>query len=143
MRHADAASPPATPDHDRPLTSSGELDAKAMGRWLCRNVSGVTAFVASDAARARRTAEVVRVGCPQLPQPQFSGDLYRASREDLIDLVYAADDDDVVLVIGHNPAIAEAAQALDPAAPLDFAPGAVAAFEVTSGHARLVAHVAP
>lgn len=143
MRHADAATIPGTSDHERPLTSQGERDAISMGQWLRMNVRGITAVLASDAARVRRTAELVREQFPELPEPIFSADLYRATRDDLLDLVQATDDDDVLLVIAHNPAVAQAAQALTDGQVGDFSAGAVAVLDVAAGKGRVLTFIAP
>jgi phosphohistidine phosphatase len=152
MRHADAAVMPGTPDHDRPLTPRGERDATAMGRWLREHVPGIAVVQCSSAVRARRTCELVvaelTVGDPTTtervrpPVVRYFGDLYRADADALFDLV-REHNDGTLLVIGHNPAIAEAAGALAEDPLPGFPAGAVAVLESDAATTRVVAFSAP
>ena len=157
VRHAEAAAMPGTPDHDRPLTARGERDAVAMGAWLRDRVPRVSVIRCSTAVRARRTCELVlrelrAAPDVQMAEPDFSRELYRADSEDLLDLVRARADfpdtapDGVFLLIGHNPAIGEAAHTLAGEPLPDFAAGAVAVFDINHERAvasKLVAFAAP
>ena len=107
MRHSYAASNnPAWSDKERPLTDHG--------RELCRKTAehlkdlNVQRIIFSSATRTTETAELVAAAFPQTPTMNKSDDLYLAQPG-----VYraAADnaalaDEDVVLIVGHNPGIA-------------------------------------
>jgi phosphohistidine phosphatase len=142
MRHADAAALPGTPDHERPLTARGERDARAMGQWLRDNVPDISVVMCSTAARARRTCELVAAELAQPGQPTYTQDIYRAEADELLDLA-RNHADGVLLVIGHNPAIAGAATALAGEPLPGFPAGAAAVFEMGLGSARLAAFQAP
>ncbi|MEJ5888435.1 histidine phosphatase family protein [Pseudokineococcus marinus] len=59
LRHAQAEPVGASSDHARPLTARGEDEARAVGRALRERGISPDVVVSSDAARARRTAELV------------------------------------------------------------------------------------
>jgi len=66
--------------------------------------------VCSTARRARDTAKpvVVTLQCPI----EYSGALYGAGLGDVLDLVRALpDEDDTVMIVGHNPTIEDVATA--------------------------------
>ncbi|ACB96019.1 SixA phosphatase family protein [Beijerinckia indica] len=112
LRHAEAAST-STSDLDRPLTRHGRHDANRIGvflrthHWIPRK-----AYV-STAMRARETFSEL---CTQLhapPKVSYEPTLYNASLNKLEALLRTIPADlDCVLLIGHNPSIAELARAL-------------------------------
>lgn len=60
IRHAKAADPGATTDHERPLTQRGHADARAMGEWLKDQGIRVDLVLCSTAVRTRETwADIV------------------------------------------------------------------------------------
>lgn len=143
MRHADAATPAGTPDHERPLSARGEKDARAMGRWLRNNVPGITEIRCSTALRARRTCELVVTELEQPPTPSFDAGLYHADHEDLLDVARTAGGDGVLLLIGHNPAVSTAADALTDEPLAGFPAGGVALFEFVDSGCHLVTFASP
>jgi len=140
MRHAEAAqTAPGGRDRDRPLTAAGVADALAVGHRL--NASGLLPdlALASDARRTRETLEGLSPALRVQPEIRLDPALYRADGRELLDRIREEGGTaDCLLVIGHNPAIAELATGLgrhgDGAArrglARGFPPGAVAVFAV-------------
>ncbi|MEJ5946028.1 histidine phosphatase family protein [Pseudokineococcus basanitobsidens] len=77
MRHAQAVPAGSAPDRTRALTAAGEEQAVALGRALRARGLVPDLVVTSDAARARRTAELV-VGDDDWPVV-VDPDVYEAS----------------------------------------------------------------
>lgn len=144
MRHAHAAAAPGTPDHGRPLSARGDQDAETMGRWLSTRVSPISAVYCSTAKRARQTWELVAAQLADPPEATYSDELYRAGCDELLDLVAAqAREGESLLVIGHNPAISQAADVLLDEPFPDLAAGAVVVLDHDPPHSRLVDFAAP
>ena len=109
MRHAAAANPGATSDHDRPLTPAGWSDAEEAGGWIAAELPPVDAVLCSSALRARQTLEATGVR----GAVDVSDALYNGGIEDIMDAVAAAPAAArTVLVIGHAPGIPAAAHDL-------------------------------
>lgn len=120
LRHAKSDwSTPGQPDHDRPLNARGRAAAARMGDWLRSRGHVPDLVLCSDAARTRETLK--GLGLPET-RTEHRADLYQADAEAILAAVAAADAT-CVLVVGHNPGLAEAARracATPPAHP-DFA----------------------
>lgn len=108
MRHAKSSwGDPSADDHARVLNGRGRISADAMGDWLrARDYLPDLALV-SDAARTRET--FARLGL--LCDARFSAALYHASTPAMMSLLRSATGD-TVLMVGHNPGIAEFAEML-------------------------------
>lgn len=143
MRHADAAAMPGTPDHERPLTAAGERGASTTGQWLRYSVPEISVVRCSTAVRARRTCELVMVELAQTLVPSYERDVYRADSSDLVDLARAAAREDALLVIAHNPAVAQAADVLAEEPLPSFPAGAAAVFDLDGGATRLTSFFVP
>lgn len=117
MRHAKADRPIAAEDHDRPLTDRGRTDAAAMGQWLAQVAPAPDATLVSSALRTRETLSAVRgaAGWDDAATTALRR-LYAAPPSAIRDVI-ADTDGTRVLVVGHNPGIAEAAADLTRAAP--------------------------
>lgn len=110
MRHADAT--PAAPmadDHGRQLSPLGLQQAKQTSAYLENRSSPPTAILASDAIRTLMTAEIVADGW-------FSGKiqpvsaLYDAVVDTLLSEIAKVDDNvQHLMIVAHNPGIAELA----------------------------------
>jgi phosphohistidine phosphatase len=126
LRHAKSAWPDL-PDHDRPLAGRGRRDARAVGRWL-RETGRIPGQVwCSTALRARQTWELAAAELGAQPPVSYTGELYGTTGSLLAGLIRQAPAAATsLLLVGHNPAIQEAALTL--AAPPEEA-AAVAAFE--------------
>jgi phosphohistidine phosphatase len=108
MRHAKSSwDDPAADDHARVLNGRGRVSADALGDWLrARHYLPDQALV-SDAARTRETFSRLGLLC----DTRFEAALYHASPPAMLKLLKAATGD-MVLMIGHNPGIAEFAELL-------------------------------
>lgn len=125
VRHAAAAAAQGS-DRDRPLTAAGAHDATELGRWLAARLPGVDAVVCSSALRARETWQHAAVTVPRTPEPRYLDAVYDAGCEDLLDIVATtAPTAAVLVVIGHNPAVEQAADRLTGES-AGFRPGAAA-----------------
>ncbi len=110
LRHAKAERGPDLEDHERPLAPRGRRDAKRMGAEIARRRLAPGRILCSSSRRTRETLEAI---LPQLPEGLavvIDRELYLASPEEI--LARIADVEDRVrtlLVLGHNPGIAELA----------------------------------
>lgn len=160
LRHAKSAWPDV-PDHDRPLAQRGQRDAPIMGRWLRAHGHLPDHVLCSSARRTRETWQLVWEQLGIDPPVTFDEQVYLATADTLLNLIHrAAPGHHTLLVVGHNPAIAELALRLtahsaNDAATLGpmrekFPTAAVAILEFTGnrqhprpGTARLTGFVTP
>lgn len=108
LRHAKSSwDDPELADFDRPLNSRGIRSAKFLGELIHEREISADRVVSSTAKRAKQTAVLVsQIG--GLPDVVYDERIYQASVIRLIGLVGEFDDAfDSVLLIGHNPGIAE------------------------------------
>jgi phosphohistidine phosphatase len=110
LRHAKSSwAEPALADHDRPLAPRGRRAAKLVGKHLRDRQIELSLVLCSPAKRARQTLEFVA----PTGEVVIERGLYGASAEQLLDrLRQVSDQDDAVMLIGHNPAIEELAAGL-------------------------------
>ncbi|MBT2490080.1 histidine phosphatase family protein [Streptomyces sp. ISL-96] len=112
LRHAKADWPQVS-DHDRPLADRGRKDAPVAGHRLAD--TGITFDLAlcSTAARTRETWKLAVHELPQRPKTVYEERLYEATLGDLLALLNETPDEvNDLLVIGHNPSMHAAADAL-------------------------------
>jgi phosphohistidine phosphatase len=113
LRHAKSAwDDPALDDHERPLAPRGRRATKQLARWLDEHEVRPELVLCSTAVRARQTLERVlhSLGAPEV---LYLDGLYHASGPALVSRVRALPDAvDDVLLVGHNPGLAELALAL-------------------------------
>jgi phosphohistidine phosphatase len=103
-------------DFDRGLNERGRRGARLIGRHILAHGTDWQLVLASPAERVRRTLEAA------LPDaaPRFDERLYLASAETILDAVReGAEDEETVLVVGHNPGLQEVLFALVPPAAED------------------------
>jgi phosphohistidine phosphatase SixA/CHAD domain-containing protein len=111
LRHAKSSwDDPELDDAERPLAPRGEKTAPKMGRILRREVGWPDLVLCSSATRARQTwdraAGTSRNGVPT----QTLGELYLATPEQLLaTLRQAPDSARRLLLVGHNPGLAQLA----------------------------------
>ena len=158
LRHAKSDWPDVA-DHERPLARRGRRDAPVVGRWLGRSGYVPDAVVCSTARRARETWELAAVGLTDAvpgvaPQVRYEPRVYEATVLGLLMLVREfPDDSTTVLIVGHNPSIAEFTVGLaapPPEPPSTFPTAAVAVLGLAGdwastgpGEARLLAFAVP
>lgn len=108
MRHAKSDwSSAAKGDHDRPLNGRGRLSATALGDWLRTKKIIPDQALISSATRTRETFARLGVAC----DTEFQKGLYLAEPNEMLASLRNASGD-TVLMIGHNPGIAELAEIL-------------------------------
>lgn len=113
LRHAKTQPDAPAGDHARELTERGHRNAAAMGAYIHNRAGTPGAIITSDATRALQTAEIIA------PAVGFAGSLtvepriYGANVATLLALVRSIlDTADSAMIVGHNPAFEELAEAL-------------------------------
>ena len=103
MRHAKSAwDNPNLADHDRPLNDRGWASAKAMGDWLRSKGYVPDAAISSSSTRTGQTFAGLGLDVPVT----FTRTLYHAGPEVMLD-VLRNQTVPCVLMLGHNPGIAD------------------------------------
>lgn len=113
LRHAKAVAGAPRGDHDRDLAPRGVRDAGWAGSTM--DAAGWQPDVAlvSDARRTRRTFDVLADAVDAPPRLHVEPRLYEASPETILTAIADTPAEvECLLVIGHNPGIAEAARRL-------------------------------
>ncbi len=118
IRHAKSSwDDPMLPDFDRPLNKRGQRDAPRMARRLKEKDIHPDRLVTSPAVRALATchamADVLRFEAQRI---HYEPKLYHADEHQLLAVVRALpdlpDQDEVVLLFGHNPGLTDFANRL-------------------------------
>lgn len=113
LRHAKSDWSGGEADLDRPLNKRGLGQATDAGRWLAHNIEGIDLAVVSPANRARATWELAAAELDASPPAQLDDRAYAASDSQLLDIVRSLpDDSETVVLVGHNPGIADLASLL-------------------------------
>ncbi len=111
-RHAKSSwDDPATPDHDRPLNERGKAAAVELGVWLASRGYVPEEVLCSDALRTRKTWSGLSPALPGTPVLNLKPALYHAGPDVMLAVLRHATAD-CVMMIGHNPGIAEFASRL-------------------------------
>ena len=111
-RHAKSSwDDPLTPDHDRPLNERGKAAAADLGQWLASRDYVPGEVLCSDALRTRKTFSGIAPALPGTPVLELKPALYHAGPDVMMAVLRHAKAD-VVMMIGHNPGIAEFAARL-------------------------------
>ncbi len=109
---------PLTPDHDRPLNERGTRAAADLGQWLASRGYIPDEVLCSDALRTRDTFSGMAPALGAAPQLALKPTLYQAGPDVMLAVLRHAKAD-TVMMIGHNPGIAEFAQRLVNRAPIN------------------------
>lgn len=116
-RHAKSSwDDPATPDHDRPLNERGKTAAADLGQWLASRGYVPQEVLCSDSLRTRKTWSGIAPALPGTPMLELKPALYHAGPDVMLAVLRHATAD-TVMMIGHNPGIAEFAERLVAHAP--------------------------
>ena len=108
IRHAKSSwKHPAMADHDRPLNDRGWMSARAMGNWLRERGHLPDAVLSSSARRTMETLEGLGLDAPG----SFTRQLYHAEPGTMLAVLRGATAPRI-LMLGHNPGIAEFASRL-------------------------------
>jgi phosphohistidine phosphatase len=111
-RHAKSAwDDPAMSDHDRPLNERGKAAAADLGQWLASRDYVPQEVLCSDAERTRKTWSGIAPALPGTPILELKPALYHAGADVMLAVLKHAKAD-TVMMIGHNPGIAEFAARL-------------------------------
>jgi phosphohistidine phosphatase len=113
VRHAKSSwDDPSLPDRDRPLAERGRRDLAEMGGRLAAGGVKPDLVLASQALRARTTAQGLAkmLGCKR-KEVVVDEPMYGCGADDLLDVIHALDDPArCVMLVGHNPALSELAR---------------------------------
>ena len=114
LRHAKSDwGNPGLDDHDRPLAPRGRRAAVVMGVHFAQQRYRPTLVLCSSALRTRQTLEALLPHLPVRPEVLIEEEIYLASCGRLLSRIQEIDDGQSgVLLIGHNPGIAELARTL-------------------------------
>ena len=109
LRHAKAAGEPGVNDLQRPLTSSGQRDAEAAGRWLLAQGIVPGRVICSPSQRTRETwarlSAALGTAAPDQRAVSFDQRVYDAGVQALLYLVAEQPEEAAtVMIVGHNPA---------------------------------------
>ena len=110
LRHAEAeAWNPLGNDFSRPLSSIGAQHARLVSRWAYETLSPPDTILCSPAKRTRETLAPLLAKWPKLlSTTDYVDSIYGASLNMLLTLVEDAFSySDKLLIVGHNPGIAE------------------------------------
>ncbi len=109
LRHAKSAWPDVA-DSERPLADRGRRDAPAMGRWLRASGYVPDAVLCSTARRNRETWDLMAPELGGEPAVSYDPRIYEATALSLLHLLREAGGQHrAVMLLGHNPGIAELA----------------------------------
>ncbi|MEM8630771.1 MAG: histidine phosphatase family protein [Pseudomonadota bacterium] len=111
-RHAKSSwAVPGLADHDRPLNKRGQRSAKAIGAWLEEHGAVPDEVLCSSAQRTQETWALMALQMEAEPQLNLLEALYHAASSQMLALLRRATGR-TVLMLGHNPGIAEFAEAM-------------------------------
>ena len=114
LRHGKAEAYSPQGDKERALTAWGERDAASVGAEILETFGCPDLIVASDAKRARQTAQIVAVVVGYPVEIETRGEIYEASVSDLLGVVHQLPASaGCVLLVGHNPGLEQLAGGLD------------------------------
>lgn len=117
-RHAKSSwDDPAMANHDRPLNDRGRRSARELGDWMASRGYEPEEVLCSTATRTRETWERV-AGAPLEVRPilRLERGLYQAGPEKMLEILRSGTQP-TLMMIGHNPGIAELAALLPARAP--------------------------
>ena len=109
LRHAKSSWNDSTlRDFDRPLKKRGREAAKRIGERLAEENLSNPFVICSPAVRTRETAAIVLKNANLEIEPRFDDRIYEASLRELAQIVSEIpDDQEVAIMIGHNPGFEE------------------------------------
>ena len=136
MRHAKSSwADRQQTDHERPLNKRGLRDAPQMGQFLVQHKITIDRLVASTAARAKTTAQIVAAANDNalVDQLVLNEDFYLAPPRVYLEHLRGIDDSSIqtVMVVGHNPGLENLVYHLS-GRHETMPTAAIACFEVTS-----------
>lgn len=114
LRHAKSSwSDSELVDHDRPLAPRGRRALKLIAEHLGREGVTPALVLCSSARRTRETLERIAPALGEGIPVQIERELYAASEQRLLERLRAVEDGvESVMLIGHNPGVAQLALSL-------------------------------
>ena len=91
-------------DYERRLKPIGRDDARAAGEWLAKRCDTTPVVVSSTALRAAETAKIIagQLGVSS-EDIRWKEAIYEAMPGDLLPIINRNDQDEILIMIGHNP----------------------------------------
>jgi phosphohistidine phosphatase len=128
MRHAKSSWKESNiPDHDRPLNRRGKHDAPLMGKLLRDQKMNLDLIISSTALRAETTANLIAKAVRYKGKIVLDKSIYNAEPMDLLTLLSnSSDENNSILLIGHNPTVEETVQMLTNSPEITMATCAIA-----------------
>ena len=114
LRHAKSDwTGPRARDHERPLSARGREAAPRMGAYMARHALVPDLVIASTAARVGETLSLVLPAFAKQPKVLVDKRLYEAEGDALLGVIKGAPGTaHSLLLVGHNPGLAELAALL-------------------------------
>ncbi|NYT43988.1 histidine phosphatase family protein [Alcaligenaceae bacterium] len=113
LRHAHAGHPPGLQDHQRPLSDRGHREAEAVGAYMVSQGLRPDLAIVSTAVRAQQTWQHVFRAFGGAIEFLDEARLYEASVGRIVQRTQELKPGNhTVLLVGHNPGVALAAQSL-------------------------------
>ncbi|MBX4871237.1 SixA phosphatase family protein [Rhizobium bangladeshense] len=110
LRHAKSAWPDGVPDRERPLADRGRKAAPVIGTYMAREKLIPDLALVSPARRAQETWKLIRRAFSKKVSEHETADIYEVSAERILDVIRAVEPDiRTLLIVGHNPGMANAA----------------------------------
>ncbi len=108
LRHA-KTSPTSSSgkDIDRPLSTKGISQSNLMGDYL-KKIDSIDEVWCSSAVRTRETLEIVKYH-RSYNRVNIKDDLYLCSRDQFLEILWASEDENELMIIGHNFGISDLA----------------------------------
>lgn len=104
LRHAEADRPPATRDHERPLSAQGRDDAASMGVYMAGAGLVPQFALVSTSTRTRGTWSLVQKALPELVPAVYESRIYESTADDILSAIRATSaQHQSLIVVGHNP----------------------------------------
>ena len=105
LRHAKSSWKDASlADHDRPLNKRGKREAPRMGKLLQEQDLVPDRIISSTAKRARNTAKAIAKACHCEDRVELTPEFYHAGPGSYLAVLQnVPDDNQRVMVVGHNP----------------------------------------
>ena len=119
-RHAKSAwDDPSVEDFDRPLNDRGRRSARLLGDFMASRGYEPEEVICSPSQRTRETwDQVAAAGLEVRPELRLDERLFHATPATLLEVLRGATES-TVMIIGHNPGIAEFAASLPARPPMD------------------------
>ncbi len=113
LRHAKSDWSAGAADHERPLNARGREAAPKMGAYMARHALVPDLIVASTAMRVSETLQHVVPAFTKQPKVVSDRRLYEADADDLLQVIKETPKSiHNLLLVGHNPGMAELASIL-------------------------------